>query len=183
MKRYIVTATDPVTYNQQQMVTGSPLKTKKGSTIKRSSKYGVGKEIGGDIYFHKDYALDVIPAAYWKRAVEILESNYPDFQYNCIRWSPKTFKVSFQEAPDFDTAREPVVGDYITVNCRDDSISTGHSNYIWHHKWLWVRNDYDGFDVNKSWRWSKTWLSVLDEPSDGNGIGRWEAQLSRYGLS
>lgn len=183
MKRYISTATDPVTYNQNQTAVGGPLKTKKGSVIKRSTKYGVGKEIGGDIYVHKDYAQEVVPSSCWHNALEILEEAYPDFQYNCIRWSPKTQKVSFQEAPDFDTAREPVVGDYITVDCSDGSISTGHSNYIWHSKWLWVRNDYDGFNVADSWNWSRRWLSTLDETSDGNGISRWKAQLSRYGLS
>lgn len=183
MKRYVRTATDPVTYNQNQTAVGSPLKTKKGSVIKRSPKYGVGKEIGGDIYVHKNYALDVIPAKYWNYAVAVMNSGFPEFPYNCVRWSPKTLKVSFQEAPNFDTAREPVVGDYITVDCRNGSINIGQSNYIWHHKWLWVRNDYDGFDVAESWNWSKQWLSVLDEPSDGNGISRWKAQLSRYGLS
>ena len=183
MKRYIRTATDPVEYNQKQTTTGSPLKTKKGSVIKRSPKYGVGKEIGGDIYLHKDYAPEVVPASCWNNALAILEEEYPEFQYNCVRWSPKTQKVSFQEAPDFDTAREPVVGDYVTVDCGDGTTSTGHSNYIWHHKWLWVRNDYDGFDVDESWNWSKQWLSVLDEPSDGNGLSRWKAQLNRYGLS
>lgn len=183
MKRYIRTATDPVTYNQNQTAVGGPLKTKKGSVIKRSTKYGVGKEIGGDIYVHKDYAPEVVPSSCWHNALEILDKTYPDFQYNCVRWSPKTLKASFQEAPDFDTAREPVVGDYITVDCRNGSISTGHSNYIWHSKWLWVRNDYDGFNVADSWNWSRRWLSILDEPSDGNGISRWKAQLSRYGLS
>lgn len=48
------------TYNQNQSA-GSPLKTLNGSVIKRS-KYGVGKEIGGKIYLHRNYAEDVIPS-------------------------------------------------------------------------------------------------------------------------
>ena len=89
--------------------------------------------------------------------------------------------VSFQEAPDFDTAREPIVGDYVTVTL-DGDVSAGHSNYIWHHKWLWVKNDYSGFDVSDSWNWSRTWLNTLKETADGNGISRWNSQLARYGL-
>jgi hypothetical protein len=112
---------------------------------------------------------------------EVLSEEYPDYEYNCIRYSPKTGDVSFQESPDFDTAREPKVGDYITVK-PDGTIKTGHSEYIFHHKWLWVLNDYSGFDVAESWDWSRQWLNTLQETSDGNGIGRWNAQLQRYGL-
>lgn len=159
---------------------GSTLKTYKGSPIKRS-KYGVGKLIGGDLYFHKQYADKIIPAEILDNAEQLLQDYYPNFEYNCIRYTPKTGVVSFQEAPDFDTAREPIVGDYVTVS-PDGSIKLGHSNYIWHHKWLWVKNDYTGFDVADAWRWSKRWLAVLQETSDGNGIARWNAQLDRYGL-
>lgn len=180
MKIYISSATSPQDYNAKQSAVGSTLKTYKGSPIKRS-KYGVGKEIGGDIYLHRDYADMVVPDDLYDDLEQLLHEEYPDFEYNCIRYSPKTSSISFQGAPDFDTAREPVVGDYITV-FPDGSIKTGHSNYIWHHKWLWVMNDYTGFDVSESWEWSKLWLSTLEETSDGNGIARWNAQLDRYGL-
>lgn len=180
MKLYIRSATSPEEYNNNQRAVGSTLKTYKGSPIKRS-RYGVGKEIGGDIYLHRDYADIVVPDDIMQNAVQILDEYDNRFDYNCIRYSPKTGAVSFQEAPDFDTAREPVVGDYITV-FPDGSVKTGHSNYIWHHKWLWVMNDYTGFDVADSWEWSRTWLNTLQEVSDGNGIQRWNSQLRRYGL-
>lgn len=183
MKIYIRAAISPEEYNNRQIEVGSPLKTYKGSVIKRSSKYRVGKEIGGDIYFHKLYAELIVPSDILEPALRTLrrEYPYPEFTYNCMRYSPKTGAISFQEAPDFDTAREPMVGDYITV-FPDGSIKTGHSNYIWHHKWIWVQNDYPGFDVSESWEWSRQWLNTLQETSDGNGIGRWNAQLNRYGL-
>lgn len=181
MKRYIRAALTPQEYNNKQTEVGSTLKTYKGSPIKRSTKYGVGKEIGGDIYLHKDYANMVVPIDILVSAEQALHDNYPNFEYNCIRYSPKTEAVSFQEAPDFDTAREPKVGDYITV-FPDGAIKTGHSEYIFHHKWLWVQNDYTGFDVAEAWDWSREWLNTLQETSDGNGIGRWNNQLQRYGL-
>ena len=104
-----------------------------------------------------------------------------NFCFNCIRYSPKTEDIAFQEVPDFDTAREPIVGDYIVVY-HDGRIRKGHSNYIFHHKWLWVKNDYQGFNVRESWEWSRTWLNVLTEPSDGNGLNRWINQLKNFGL-
>lgn len=169
-------------YNQKQETVGSTLKTLKGSAIKRSTKYGVGKEIGGEIYFHKEYAEDILPAEVLSQAEHLLEENHPGFEYNCLKYNPKTGVVAFQEAPDFDTAREPVVGDYVSVNTDTGVVKTGHSNYIWHHKWNWVKNDYSGFDVEESWNWSKEWLSTLTEVSDGNGIERWNAQLDKFGL-
>lgn len=173
---------DPVEYNNSQTEVGHPLKTYKGSYIKRSSKYGVGKEIGGSIYVAYDYSYDVVPSKILETSLSLLEDSYPNFQFNCIRYDPKSNQISFQECPDFDTAREPKVGDYVTVNYEDGSIKTGHSEYIFHHKWLWVKNDYIGFDVSESWEWSKQWLSTLKETSDGNGIGRWNSQLARYNL-
>lgn len=169
-------------YNQKQETVGSTLKTLKGSAIKRSTKYGVGKEIGGEIYFHKEYAEDILPAEVLSQAERLLEENHPGFEYNCLKYNPKTGVVAFQEAPDFDTAREPVVGDYVSVNTDTGVVKTGHSNYIWHHKWNWVKNDYSGFDVEESWNWSKEWLSTITEVSDGNGIERWNAQLDKFGL-
>ena len=169
-------------YNQKQKAIGSALKTLKGSSIKRSTKYGVGKEIGGEIYFHKDYAEDIMPSEVLSQAEHLLEENHPGFEYNCLKYNPKTGVVAFQEAPDFDSAREPVVGDYVSVNTDTGVVKTGHSNYIWHHKWNWVKNDYSGFDVAESWNWSKQWLSTLTEVSDGNGIDRWNTQLDKFGL-
>lgn len=155
-------------------------KTLKGSPIKRS-KYGVGKLIGGQIYLHKDYALDVIPKDVWEKALKVLKNTSRFFQYNCVMYDTKTGNVRFDEAPDFDTAREPIVGDTLTVK-PDGTTKRGHSNYIWHHKWIWVKNDYQGFDVNESKAWSQKWLGILTETADGNGIERWNAQLDRFGL-
>lgn len=172
-------------FNKKQNEVGSPLKTYKGSRIARSSKYGVGKEIGGEIYVHKNYAEEVIPHLIWEGSRDALEKKYPDFEYNCVRYNPSTGAVSFQEVPDFDTAREPMVGEYVTVIYDPETATAewkrpGYSKYILHHKWCWTRNDYPG--TSDSWNWSKQWLSTLRETSDGNGINRWNAQLDRYGL-
>lgn len=166
-------------YNQSQHLIGSTLKTLNGSRIARCRKYGVGKEIGGNLYFHKTYAKEIIPLDVLELALNLVQDHDPDFQYNCIRYNTKTKDISFQEAPDFNSAREPMVGRYITVN---KNVRSGFSRYIWHHKWLWVKNDYNGFDVADSWEWSKCWLSILTEPSDGNGLDRWNAQLDRFNL-
>lgn len=155
-------------------------KTLKGSVVKRS-KYGVGKQMGSQVYLHKDYVGDVIPKKVWEDALKVLDDTDSGFEYNCVMYDTKTGNVRFDEAPDFDESREPIVGDTITVK-PDGTVKRGHSNYIWHHKWLWVKNDYQGFDVNQSKAWSNKWLGTLTETADGNGIERWIAQLDRFNL-
>lgn len=187
MKIYIHSSTENknIDFNNNQMEVGSKLKTYKGSPIQRSRKYGVGKEIGGEIYFQKDYANEIVPSDVLGDCESILYENYPSFEYNCMKYDPKRKRLAFQECPDFDTAREPVVGNWIAIELTDTGdfkITSGHSNYIFHHKWIWVRNDYSGFDVEDSWNWSKEWLNTLQETSDGNGISRWNAQLDKYNL-
>ena len=81
MVRYIRSALTPQEYNDKQDSVGTTLKTYKGSPIKRS-KYGVGKEIGGQIYFHKDYAERIVPVEILEACEEALDYYYSDLHYN-----------------------------------------------------------------------------------------------------
>lgn len=166
-------------YNEEQDSVGGPLKTLKGSVIKRS-KFGVGKLIGGQLYFHKLYADDILS----DEALMLLEEheNECPFTYNCIRYDLKKGDIALVESPDFDSSREPVVGKMFTIKPDGSTQTSRFYNQIWHHKWLWVRNDYTSFDVEKSWEWSKTWLSTLTEPADGSNETNWEQQLHKFGL-
>ena len=197
-------------YNNKQTDVGSQLKTLQGTPIKRYkniagkeisntvSKNGV-KETHPQVYVHKDYADQVVPADVLNRAEEVLQQKYPDFQYNTIMWDRKSNDIRFDEAPDFDTAREPIAGNTVTVMPNGET-KTGYSDAIWHHKWLWVGNDYKGFDVADSWNWSKQWLNTI-RPVDvsehkfnssfsqrgiangtGHGTTNWNEQLEYFGL-
>lgn len=158
----------------------TPLKTLKGSVVKRSPKYGVGKEIGGQIYFHKNYVDQVCPDLY-SVALEILQKERPDFEFNCLMYDKKKPEtLRFDEAPDFDTAREPMPGKMIAVNTSTYELTERYSNQIWHHKWLWVLDDYEGFDVQASYEWSKTWLQKITHPS--GYIDKWKSELADAGL-
>ena len=183
---------------------GSRLFTLKGSPIARYKNI-VGKNVGDQLYLHKLYANEkdsngnyIVPQDLLKRAEDILKVQYPDFQYNTIMYDKKAGTIRFDEAPDFDTASEPIPGDYVIVNPTTGTTKADHSDYIWHHKWQWVMNDYqdrnpNGFDVAKSWEWSKRWLNELRGTDDkvsnrgvANGSGRgdanWRNQLEYFGL-
>lgn len=156
------------------------LKTLKGSLIKRS-RFGIGKDIGGSLYFHKSYTSRLLP----NDVNEIFIDNEAmcPFEYNCVKCNYVNGDIALVECPDFDTAREPVVGQLFIIPRTSELKVTRFYKQIYHHKWLWVTDDYSGFDVTESWEWSRTWLNVLTEPANGSSQEAWLRQLSNFGLS
>lgn len=163
----------------------NPLYTNKGSKI-WYSKFDVGKQMGSKIYMHKDYALEIIPTDVWNDAQDILHNYEPSFEFNCVCYDLKNPNIiRFDEALNFNTAREPQVGTMIIVGTAlrgEKSYKIFQSNMCWHHKWLWVLPDYQGFNVQESYDWSKLWLSKLEEPANGSRP-IWNKQLAKYGLT
>ena len=159
-----------------------PLYTLKGSKIQRY-KNNVGKEIYKRIYVHRDYMLEVIPTNVLERAIKCV-SNRSDLNlsynsFNTVVYDLKDESVRFDSSTNFDIEREPCAGNYITVFA-NGRIKEGKTKSIWHHKWLWVKDDYTGFDIGESYSWSKTWLSKTILPS---GLSRvWKNQLKKVGL-
>ena len=158
------------------------LKTNKGSIIQRF-KNNVGKKMGNSIYVHKLYANEVIPPKIIHKAEHLLKKYNPDFSYNCIMFDPVKQIIRFDESPDFNTSDEPIVGNFTTIrfNTNPPEIKHGYSDNIWHHKWLWVKDDYNGFDVNQAKERSKLWLSKLNEQAKGT-LSSWNKQLHNVGL-
>lgn len=124
---------------------------------KRSTRYGVGKEIGGAVYVHRRYE-HVFGAA-----VEEARRHLPaDFSYAVVKLKIANQLFSFVEVADFDTAPEPTLGTVIAVNS-DGSwrrIPPAQDPFIYHHKWLFVADDYDGFDVEESKARSRAWMAL-----------------------
>lgn len=147
--------------------------TRRGTRLTRYRDF-VGKMVGGDLYLHRRYANAVIPAPHGHTVLHtyamsiaegVREKYEPDFQYNCIRYFSRNSRdyIRFDEAPDFDTAREPHVGNTMTIELRYGTYVMKSYQSIWHHKWMWVMDDYPGFDVRESFEWSKYWASRLPE--------------------
>lgn len=154
----------------------STLRTLKNTPVNRYQS--VGKRVGFQIYVHKNYMEDVIPAFILDQALMILKRTHPKFKYNSVMYNTMTGDVRFDEAPDFDTAREPHVGDMVKVD-KHGNVTTGHSDNIWHHKWMWVKDDYQGFDIEKNREWSKHWLSKMPETAKGTDES-FQQQLNKY---
>lgn len=142
---------------------------------KRSAKFGVGKDIGGAVYLHFGYEqrLGTVLAA--------AKVQLPDgFTYHVVKYNYKTNAVSFIQCPDFDTAPEPTVGDIFTVDAegRVRRRRQPRDPEVYHHKWLFVTEDYPGFDVEASRQRSIAWMRL--DGVDRQRIGRksyWEQQV------
>jgi hypothetical protein len=141
----------------------------------RCKKYSVGKEIGGAVYVHRKYE------GYLPRIVKEASTYLPlDFDYTVVKYVEKEASVSFVCSPDFDVVDEPIVGDIVRV-AADGSKKTflrQSDPYIYHHKWLFVLDDYEGFDTRKSKTRSIRWL--LLDGIDMKRIGRmsfWKTEV------
>jgi len=166
LKNKFGVVSEKIKNNIKNILSKSPIKTKSGTKIKRYKNI-VGKEIGGKIYVHKKYADKVIPKQLLNNAKKILNESNPEFKYNAISYDKKTDTVRFDEAPDFNSATEPTIGNYISIT-QNKEVSKGSSNSIWHHKWLWVTDDYNGFNVYDSKNRSRYWLSKINGKASGS---------------
>lgn len=136
----------------------------------------VGKLVGDQVYVHKNYTHHIFPIG---TLTDSILKSHGFSKYNCIMWNKKTNAIRFDEAPDFDTAREPHVGKYLYTYGGTCVTRIGYSNAIWHHKWLWVMDDYAGFNVAESKHWSEKWLSKIPEIAKGTDK-TFNEQLRKY---
>lgn len=163
------------------------LRTEKGSLLRRNPKIGVGKTIGGCIYLHRQYTSRLGPEGMRivEAASKILKEEDEHFanRWNIIKLDTNDQAVTFIESQDFDEADEPQVHWYIKI--KDNYAShrnTTLGTCVYHHKWLFVDDDYQGFDVEKSFERSKKIVKIAN--LDTRRIGQkeyWERLLENHG--
>ena len=143
----------------------------------RSRRFGVGKEIGYAVYVHRDYEERFGDVVEW--AKRHLPENY---EYTVVKLNQRNDSVSFIQCPGFDTEHEPAITGIVVVSA-DGQVqrrSLLADPYIYHHKWLFVADNYQGFDVAASKQRSELWMKLPDV--DRSRIGRksfWETQVVR----
>lgn len=156
--------------------------------LKRANN-NVGKKIDKNIWFHKNYINDFLKKEDFKKFKENLPEN---FEYQVIRYNEKDNEILFIKASDFDTSHEPIIEDAYKVKKEgtDYKVSYSKANeknpLIYHHKWLFVKDDYQGFSVQESKERSVEWKSVLGVNKElSNKIGRldfWDNWLAENNL-
>lgn len=133
----------------------------------------VGKKIGSKTWGHVDYIGEIIPGAYIKTVLMIaLEAG---IKPSVVRYDAVKDEVCLIECLDFETAEEPVVGRSLSIPMNGEwKITNPPKNpLIYHHKWMFVKDDYEGFDVKESKKRSIWWKSQMGRDRYlSNRIGR-----------
>lgn len=161
---------------------------------KRYKKYGVGKFMGGSVYIHRMYDEVLSDNGFY---VEVSKQFH--MYYNVIKQNIKTGSFTFIHSPDFDYSHEPLITYAILVEpseyrANGPMVRTGkyringftekiislpkHNAKIYHHKWLFVKNDYPGFNVQESIKRSLTWMGLdgINKSRIGN-LKYWELEV------
>ena len=110
------------------------------------------KEIGGCKYTHKSNINTLTGLG----LLEVQKVLPKDFTYDILKLDLKNNTITLVSSPDFDTAREPIVADAYKIDCNTGEIKfIKGKGQIYHHKWMFVKPDYEGFDIKESKRWSR----------------------------
>lgn len=136
----------------------------------------IGKKINSVLYIHKS-AIDTLNEAekdVFLQAHKILDKS---FHYEILKINVPNNEVSFIHSPNWNESDEPFVGDSYKVSLNNENATFRKARkgnpQIYHHKWMFVKDDYEGFSVEKSKKRSKQW-SELDIEINKKKIGNWE---------
>lgn len=128
---------------------------------KNLNERAIGKKMGHDLYVHKNY-VDQTPIP--QDALQAALARLPEgYDFTAIKYNKQDGSFSFIQSPDFDTADEPTVGVSLKV-AADGSVKRTNppsDPWIWHNKWMWVGDDYPGFDVEQAKQRSKHWKDII----------------------
>jgi len=151
--------------------------------IKLQNRYRhiVGKNIGGHVYVHRMYVNDIFP-----ELTDVIDEIH-DVNFNLLKIptndDDRKEYIFLVNCKDFDHVNEPRVGTIYKYEFGTGIVHVkDYSFFVYHHKWLWVKDDYTGFNVKKAIERSITWRK-LNPPSSSIGSYRfWSLWLKKHGL-
>lgn len=153
--------------------------------LKRYNKYNVGKKMGNDLYIHRMYGK-LIPR--YKVFLHAFNSNC-DFNFDIIKWNEKEGYICFIECENFKTEKEPVVGRSFKYNYKKNDFKITNppkDPLIYHHKWLFVKDNCNLFSIKESKRRSLNIKKTIGvNPKISSRIGRlsyWEDFLKNNNI-
>jgi len=140
-----------------------------------------GKKVGSCTYIHHQYFpfYPPLPLKNFNKAVKKLPRSFLGL-FTIIKYDSKTGNISFINSPDWTVSPEPVVGDIYTVTPKGEvkfRKFNQNSPQIYHHKWMFVADDYKGFDVEASKKRSEAWEKLKPNKSKIGYKKYWEAEV------
>ena len=155
--------------------------------MSRDKRFGVGKRVGNNVYMHSNY-IGLLPEESRKLIASTLDSlNSEESGWSIVKYNTKTEDFSLIKSTDFDTANEPRIEKSVKYNKATGVLGTPRTgSTVYHHKWLFVDNDYKGFDVEQSMLRTDEINKKMDElninRSTIGSVNNWNAILNNMGM-
>lgn len=154
------------------------------------------KVVGTAKYAHKTNVKELIAKCFKTKLEEQMFLQFLDkailhgIAFDIIKYDKGN--VTLIASPDWNTANEPIVGTCyrwkLNEWLREDWVNpvvTQNYKQIYHNKWMFVADNYRGFDIEQAKRRSQLWNSLPDIKEVRNKIGYkdfWQNYLAQYGI-
>jgi hypothetical protein len=116
----------------------------------------VGRLLGTRWQAHRNYIKSVVPEPVLMVAEQTAREHCPAILRlaNAFQFNTADRSLAFDYSPDFDFTDEPMLAASFTVyqDGMHQFVPVSEDPLIWMHKWLWVADDYKGFNVIESIR-------------------------------
>ncbi len=150
------------------------------------------KIVGNAVYAHKSNYKELYKYIHEddrKAFLNLLRQYGPGIEV--LKYDRKVRCLSLIESPDWLTANEPTVGTSHIWHLGElpHRYKRWRGNkenpYIYHCKWMFVADDYDGFDVAAAKARSELWQAIPEINSHKSLIGRkkyWTKLCTKYNI-
>lgn len=155
------------------------------------------KQVGTAKYAHKSNVNELVAKCFKTKLEGQLFLQFLDkvvlqgIVFDIIKYDKGN--VTLIESPDWNIANEPIVGTCYRWKLNEwlrtewvTPVVTQNYKQIYHNKWMFVSDNYRGFDIEQAKRRSQLWNSLPDIKEVKNKIGYkdfWQQYLAQYGLS
>lgn len=126
------------------------------------------KKIGNCLYVHKSNVKELYDSIrddcmFPFIVVTVELHNKYGLKYEVIKYDKRNKKISFIESPDWNISYEPYISYSVVtdINTGNVKVISGRKTnpQIYHHKWMFVADDYKGFDIEASKKRSEMLMS------------------------
>lgn len=123
----------------------------------------------------------------WKKAISLVDEYIEKnkiFWFDVVKFDKKNCNFTFIYCKDFDNEREPEITLCILVKKNQEIKVMKGRGQIYHAKYMFVKENYRGFNIEESKKWYETWNKIIPKELKKN-IGykkNWIEILEKYNL-
>lgn len=117
-------------------------------------------------------------------ALDYCKKNDMFLFWDVMKIDKKNLNITFIQCKDFDKEREPEITLCILVKKNGEVKVMKGKGQIYHAKYMFVKENYDGFNIEESKKWYDTWNKIIPKEYKKN-IGykkNWIEILKKYNL-